>query len=128
MAQPAQRYPQQADFALAVAMLPKQRNKNSECVGIKLHWIIQRLGSSVSIEPSIANGQRQSPRRQSRLSQSLARVLRNMAAHRLHRLRIVGVFAKSMVLRDRFGLGIHNEFIRIAAPRFAIDRKSTRLN
>ena len=47
-----------------------------------------------------------------------------MTEHRGHRVRIVRVFAESVILRDRFRLRVDDKFIGIAAARFAIQRRS----
>ena len=74
----AERYSQRVNLA-HVAVLPKQRQKLRERVGVKLHWLRRSFRSRVGVEPCIANRQRQCARRKTGLAQSLARFLRKMA-------------------------------------------------
>src|SRR6266850_5182798 len=47
-----------------------------------------------------------------------------MAEHSGHRVRIVRVFAESVIVRNRFRLGVDYKFVGIAAARFAVKRRS----
>src|SRR5260370_12244545 len=44
-----------------------------------------------------------------------------MTEHRGHRIQIVGVFAESVIVRNRFWLRVNHEFVGIAAARLAIE-------
>src|SRR5882724_2733755 len=47
-----------------------------------------------------------------------------MAEHRGQNFHVAGVFAKSVIVRNRFWLRVNHEFVGIAAARLAIERRA----
>src|SRR6266699_4675061 len=123
--EPAERYAQQTDFPLRITVFAKQRKKGSECVRVKLDRLRQCFRSRVSVEAGVTNRESERPRRQSRLAQAFAGLLRKVAEHGFERNDVSRVFTKRVVVRNGFRLGIQNEFVGIAAARFAVQCRST---
>src|SRR6266404_3527645 len=122
--EPAERYSEQTDFPLRITVFAKQRKKGSECVRVKLDRLRQCFRSRVGIEAGVTNRESERPRRQPRLAQAFAGLLRKVAEHGFERNDVSRVFTKRVVVRNGFRLGIQNEFVGIASPRFAVQRCS----
>src|SRR5271169_56578 len=103
-------------------MFGKQLLKNLEDICVEPGWLRKSFRARVRVEAGIADGQRQRARRQSRFAKALTRFLREMAEQGMQRFGVIRVFPKGMIVRNGFWLGVDNEFVGIAAPRFTIER------
>src|SRR5579883_417507 len=118
----AKAHAEKADLALAVTMPPKEFLKHRENIAIEGSGPRKGFRASSGIESSVANREGQSPSCETRFAQALACFLAEMAQHRAQRFIIIGVFPKCVIVRNRLRLGIHHEFIGIAAARLAEER------
>src|SRR5260370_41257707 len=96
--------------------------KHGKNIGIEPRRFSQRFGARVCLESGIANGQRKRSRGQAGFAEALAGFLRKMAEHRGQGLGLTSVFAESVIVRNRFRLGVDHKFVRVAATRLAIER------
>src|SRR2546425_11600177 len=122
--EPAERHSQQTDSPLRITVFAKQRKKGSECVRIKLDRLRQCFRSRVGVEAGVTNRESERPRTQTRLPQAFAGLLRKVAEHGFERTDVSRVFTERVVVRNGFRFGIQNEFVGIAAARFAVQRCS----
>src|SRR6266852_8622996 len=122
MRQSAETHAQQTNSALVIAVLAEQILENSEDVGIELRGLAERFRARVSVETCVTDSQSQRARGQARFTQALASFLRKMAEHSGKRCGVIRIFAKRVIVRNGFGLGIDQKFVGIAAARFAIER------
>src|SRR5213080_3493472 len=120
MSQPAEADPEEPDLSFLVPMSSKEFLKHGKNVGIETRRFSQCFGACVRIKAGVANRQREGARGEAGFAQALRGFLRKMAEHGRESVRIVCVLAKSMIVRDRFWLGIDDKFVRIAAARFAV--------
>src|SRR5438552_11050453 len=122
--QPAEADSEEADFSLLVAMNSKKFLKHGKNVRIKPRRFAQGFGTCVGVKASVANGQRERARGETGFAQSFAGFLREMAEHGGQSVHVVGVFAKRVIVRDRFWLGVNDKLVGIAAARLAVQRRS----
>src|SRR5438552_1968422 len=101
----------------------KEREKGALNVRVEMHWLGHGARASVRIESGVTNGESKRAGGKARFAQALARFLRKVAEHGMEREQIVRVFAEGVVVRDGFGLRVDDEFVRIAAAGFTIERR-----
>jgi len=115
---------EQADLAFLVAVFVKKRAKNALNVLVEVQRLRAGARARVGVKTGVANGQRERTRGEAGFAKALARFLRKMAEHGKERGEIVRVFAEGVIVRNGFWFGVDDEFVRIAAARFAVKRRS----
>ncbi len=114
---------EQSNFSFFVAMRVKEREKGALNVRVEMYWLGHGARASVCIESGVTNGESERAGGKARFAQALARFLRKVAEHGMERGQIVRVFAEGVIVRDRLGFRVDDEFVRIAATGFAIERR-----
>src|SRR6202521_483466 len=112
---------EQPDFSFHISMGAKEFLKHGKNFGIEPRGFSQRFGARMRFESGVPDRQRERSRGEARFAESFAGFLRKMAEHRRHRVRIVGVLAKGVVVGDGFRLRVDGEFGGIAAGRLAVE-------
>src|SRR6266853_1783471 len=124
VSQPAEADSEEPDSSFQVAMDSKKFLKHGKNVGIEPRRFPQSLGTCMRVKAGVANRQCKRARGEAGFAQTLAGFLREMAEHRRKRVHVVRVFAESVIMRDRFWLGVDDKFVGITAARLAIKRRS----
>ena len=110
---------EEADFAFGIAMVAEEIEEDGEDVGIELRGFGKGFGASVSVEPGVADSKGESARGEAGFAKALAGFLGEVAEHGFHFGEVGGVFAEGVIVGDGFGFGVDEEFVGVAAARFA---------
>src|SRR2546430_16408799 len=124
VSQPAEADSKEADFSRHVAMDSKRFLKPGKSIRMEPRRFSQSLGARVRVKAGVANRQRERARGETGFAQAFAGFLRKMAEHGGQSVHVVGVFAKRVIVRNRFWLSVDDKFVGIAAARFAIQRRA----
>src|SRR5208337_1710855 len=84
--------------------------------------MLKRFGSGVGFEARVANGKRECAGREASFAQAFTGFLREVTEQGFQLLHVVRVFPEGVIVRDGFRFGVYQEFIGVAAARFAIER------
>src|SRR6266581_2482181 len=112
------------DFSFYISMNAEELLKHGKNVGIEPRWFAQSFGTRVRFETGVTNRQRERLRGEASFAETLASLLRKMTQHRGKSVHVAGIFAKRVIVRDGFRLGVDDKFVGIAAARLAIERRS----
>jgi hypothetical protein len=112
---------EEADFAFGIAMVAEEIEEDGEDVGIELGGFGIGFGAGVSIEACVADGKGESARGEAGFAKALAGFLGEVTEHSFHFGEVEGVCAERVIVGDGFGFGVDEEFIGIAAARFAVE-------
>ncbi len=91
-------------------------------ISVEMNGILNRLRARVGFETRVANGQGERACGQSGFAQAFTGFLGEMAQQGFHFRDVGGVFTKSVIVGNRFGFRIDQEFVGIASAGFAIER------
>src|SRR5436190_19298971 len=124
VSQPAEADSEQPDFSFLVALDSKEFLKHGKNVGVETCRLSERFGTGVRVESGVANRQRERTRGETGFAQALAGFLRKMTEHGGKGFNVIRVLAESVIVRNGFRFGVDHKFVRIAAARLAVQRRS----
>src|SRR5260370_6581867 len=107
---------EQSHFSFYIAMDSEEFLEHGKNVGIEPRGFSQRFGARVRFKASVADRQRERARGEPASPPTLAPFLGKMTEHGGERIGVAGVFAESVIVRDRLRLRIDHTLASITPP------------